>query len=63
LLRNAQKYDLKKKSNKTTEGKKTKTEEKKAAFFVMSPTKSRIFSCFFTPLVTKRPKNALKKMD
>jgi hypothetical protein len=52
-----------KKSNKTTEGGK-KTEGKKAAFFVMSQDGffwEKVFPVFLNSLVTKRPKNALKK--
>jgi hypothetical protein len=74
LLRNAQKRDKNKKNieqNKNNRGTKTKTEEKKAAFFVMSPdprwtfSKKSFFRVFELPLlrITKRPKNALKQID
>jgi hypothetical protein len=56
---------IEKKSNNTNRARgKKKTEEKSPAFFVMSPDEFFLFEFFFcvflTPLVTKRPKNALK---
>jgi hypothetical protein len=50
---------IKTKSNKTTGGKKKKTEGKKAAFFVMSPDgfrKKRFFRVFELPLLRNAQK-------
>jgi hypothetical protein len=56
---------IKKKSNKTTEGKTKKTEEKKTAFFVMSPDGhffgKKVFFVFLNSPCYETPKKRLKK--